>query len=174
MAVKINYDDDENAKKKRRRRDNYIRDVSNNPYADALASWEADEEDREEGDDEVEEDLLDDVIKRLEEEPLHEGETREDRDRLIKLKKKQAKMYAKEQGRSKALGVLKLSSGRLISLIIVGLLWSAALVFITYTLYMRWVKYPPEEPIDHTMFGMYCLENWMGCLSERDSGNLRL
>ena len=164
MAVRIDYD----RENKPKRRTVNSRDVSGNPYAEDIASLELEDE----VDVEEEEESLEEAIRKIEDTPLLEGETEEDRQRRIKILKKQARQYEKEAGRYKAVSTLKLSSGRLFSLVITGLFWSAALVFITYTLYMRWVKYPPKEPIDHKMYGMYCLENWMDCLADRDSGKI--
>ena len=147
MAVRIDYD----RENKPKRRTVNSRDVSGNPYAEDIASLELEDE----VDVEEEEESLEEAIRKIEDTPLLEGETEEDRQRRIKILKKQARQYEKEAGRYKAVSTLKLSSGRLFSLVITGLFWSAALVFITYTLYMRWVKYPPKEPIDHKMYGMY-------------------
>lgn len=168
MAIDVKYD--ENQKRNRGRRNNYVRDVSGNPYAEDIDALGIDEDD--EVDVEEEEESLEDVLRKYEEEGLREGETREDRDRRLKILRKQEKLRQKELGRSKALGTLKLSSGRLFSLLITGILWCVIIAFADYTLYMRWIKYPPQQKFNHKMYGMYCLENWMGCLKERDSGKI--
>lgn len=66
-------------------------------------------------------------------------------------------------------GLEKPSSERIIGAVIVGILFSALFCFIVYGLYMKWIKYPPEQEINQSLTGLYCLENYENSLVNLES-----
>lgn len=95
-----------------------------------------------------------------------EGETekeREDRLRRIYQAQRDAQKESKYKERSNKLG---LTASKVFSMIITGLLGSAFLCLIVYSLYMSEIKYPEEMYQDMSKTGIYALEEWVSTIQE--------
>ena len=125
-----------------------------------------------------EEELYDSEVEDLEaesrlreaEQEIREDETAEERYKRLKAAKLNEQYRKREEGRSRIKGTFSLSAGRVFSLFIIAIIWCVVLVRIDYTLYMKWIKYPPEMIVDESKTGWYCLQSWLEVLSGRDNG----
>ena len=63
----------------------------------------------------------------------------------------------------------RLSAGRIVWSVFLGVFFSALIAFIVYGLYRNNIAYPSQEVVDYTQTGAYCLDNWKVSIDNLES-----